>query len=89
MQGDPGELAGGEPNGKCWGGYYCPAGSDQPDFIITDPGYYAYNGSSTQTECEQVPLLCCTFLRVHLPWGIMLSNIIFAELCELQGCYTL
>ena len=53
-QGDPGELAGGEPNGKCWGGYYCPAGSDQPDFIITDPGYYAYNGSSTQTECEQV-----------------------------------
>ena len=65
-QGDPGELAGGEPNGKCWGGYYCPAGSDQPDFTITDPGYYAYNGSSTQTECEQVPLFCCNLLKVHL-----------------------
>lgn len=40
FQGEPGQPAGGEPNGKCWGGYYCPAKSLKPDQIQTEPGEY-------------------------------------------------
>jgi len=38
LQGTEGELASGEPNGKCWGGYYCPARSTKPDMLQTEPG---------------------------------------------------
>ena len=31
-------IAGGEPTGLCWGGYYCTGGAKTPRQYITEPG---------------------------------------------------
>ncbi|XP_064629316.1 zonadhesin-like [Lineus longissimus] len=57
MECDPGyfcnKIAGGEPSGKCWGGYYCPGGAKTLRQMVTQPGFYSPNGSKEPKECEQ------------------------------------
>ena len=31
-------VAGGEPTGQCWGGYFCTGGAKTPRQNVTDPG---------------------------------------------------
>ncbi|XP_064629299.1 uncharacterized protein LOC135488586 [Lineus longissimus] len=54
---DPGyycnKVAGGEPTGLCYGGYFCRGGAKTPTQNMSQPGYYAPNGSIHPRKCEE------------------------------------
>ena len=46
------KASGPSPEGPCWAGFYCSAGSDRPNQTEADIGHYAPTGSSSQRPCQ-------------------------------------